>query len=84
MKLLSVAAVLHRIHHDILSRHERQLRHQVLRDHFVVDHKSVNHVETQVKDTVDRKKSFGDREPLIRRVVERPLEPLCRGGDRRI
>ena len=52
MQLLSVAAVFHCVHQDILTGHKRKLAHQMLFDYLLVDYKAVRYVHTQIQHTV--------------------------------
>ena len=84
MELLTVAARLDGIHHDVLRRHKGQLAPQSLLDYLRVNNQSVHHIQAEIKDSVDRQKSLGDRQSLVRGIVQRSLKPLRCGGDRRI
>lgn len=84
MKLLSVPAGAHRIHHDIFRGHEGQFAAQMFCDDFRIDHQPIHHVKAKIQDTVCCQKSFRDRYPLVCGVVQSPLEPLGSGSDRRI
>ena len=83
MQLLTVAAALYRVHHDVLGSHEGQLVHHVRLDDLGVNDKAGNDVDHDAEDSVDREERFGNRDALVRGVVERALEPLGRGGERR-
>ena len=79
MQLLTVAAGLYRIHHDILGCHERKLCHKVLADNLRVYHETINDVQVEVEDTIDREEALRYGQTLVCGVVEGTLEPL-RGG----
>ena len=84
MKFLTVASCLNCIHHDVLSCHERKLCHHVFLDYFRIYYQSVYYVQTEVKNTVNRKESFRNAETLVCRIIQGSLKPLCCGSDRRI
>ena len=79
MQLLTVATGLDRIHHDVLSRHERKLCHEVLADNLRVYHETINDVQIEIEDTIDREEALRYGQTLVCGVVEGTLEPL-RGG----
>ena len=58
MQLLTVAACLYRIHHDVLGRHERQLCHQMLLDDLRIYHQSVYYIQVQIQDAIDRQEAL--------------------------
>ena len=84
MHLLTVAAGFDSVHHDILRRHERKLRHEMFCDDLRVDDKAVHYIHDQIEDAVAGQEAFRYGEALICRIVKSALEPLNRGCDRRI
>ena len=82
VELLTVAALLHGLHHDVLAGHEGQLGHQAAAHDLRVDHEAVGDVEHDVQDGVGlllHKVSTGDH-ALVSAVVQRALKPLSAGG----
>ena len=79
MQLLTITTGLDGIHHDVLGRHERKLRHEVLADHLRVHHETVNDVQVEIEDTIDREEALRYGQTLVCGVVQGTLEPL-RGG----
>ena len=84
MQLLAVTSFFHRIHHDVLRRHERQLAHQMLLNHLRIYHQAVHHVQAQIKNAVDGKEALGNAQALVGGIVQGSLKPLGSGGNRRV
>ena len=84
MQFLPVAARFHCIHHNILRSHKRQLCHQALFNYLRINYQAIHHIQAKIQDTVNRQETFRNREPLIRRIIQRPLKPLRRRCNRRI
>ena len=84
VQLLTVRAALCGVHHDVLGRHKRQLAAEVLLDDLRVDDEAVRHVHHEVQDRVGREERLRHADTLVRRVVERALEPLRRSRDGRV
>ena len=84
VQFLPVAALLHRIHHDVFCGHEGQLIHHPGTDHLVVHHKAVAHVHHNVQDSVHPQEGFCHGDPLVGRVIQGALKELHAGGDGRI
>ena len=82
VQLLTVAAALDGVHHNILGRHKGQLVAQVLLDDLRIDDEAVDDVDVERQDSVGREERLGHADALVRGVVERALEPLGRGGYR--
>ena len=78
MEFLTVSSGLHRVHHDILGSHERQLRQEMLLDHLRIDYQTVHHIQIQIQNAVHCQKSFRYAETLIGGIIQCPLKPLCR------
>ena len=78
MHLLTVAARFDCVHHDILRRHERKLRHQMFRDDLRVDDKAVHDIYDQVEDAVAGQEAFRNGETFICRIIKSALKPLHR------
>ena len=78
MQLLTVAACLYRIHHNVLGRHKRQLCHQMLLNDLRIYHQSVYDVQAQIQDTVDRQEALRNRQTLVGGVIQSTLKPLGR------
>ena len=53
MKLLTVAALFYRSHHDVLGSHERKLAHYSLLDDLRIYYEAVGYVYHDVQDSVD-------------------------------
>ena len=84
MKLLTVAATLNSIHHDILCCHEWNLLHEALIDNLVIYHKTINNVQVQIKDSINCEECLWNWDTLICWVIQCSLKPLCCGCDSRI
>ena len=84
MELLTVAACLYRVHHDVLSSHEGQLCHQMLLDDLRIYHQAVHHVQAQIQDAVDGEEALRNGETLVGGVIQGTLKPLGCGGDGRV
>ena len=84
VQVLTVAAALYGVHHDVLGCHERQLVHNVRLDDLRVNDQTGNDVDHDVEDCVNGKECLRHGNALVRRVVERALEPLGSRGERRI
>ena len=81
VQLLPVAALFHRLHHDVFAGHEGQLGHQAAADHLGVDHQPVGDVQHDVQDGVGGQEALRHGHPLVGAVVQRPLKPLGAGGE---
>ena len=84
VQVLTVAAALYGVHHDVLGCHERQLVHNVRLDDLRVNDQTGNDVDHDVEDCVNGKECLRHGNALVRRVVERALEPLGSRGERRV
>ena len=62
----------------------RQLCHQALFNYLRINYQAIHHIQAKIQDTVNRQETFRNREPLIRRIIQRPLKPLRRRCNRRI
>ncbi len=80
MEFLPVAAHFDFIHHDVLGRHKRKLRLQMLLDHLRINLESIGYIQAKIEHTVNSKKAFRYRQPLVCRIIECSLHPLCAGG----
>ena len=81
MEFLTVSAGLHRIHHDILRSHERQLAHEPFLNDPGIDHQAVHHVHVQIQNTVHGQKCLGHADTLVGGIIQGALEPLSSGSD---
>jgi len=81
VELLTVAALLHGLHHDVLAGHEGQLGHQAAAHDLRVDHDAVGDVEHDVQDGVGGEEALSHGNALVGAVVQRALEPLRAGGE---
>ena len=81
---LPVAAAADAFHHQVLRHHERQLAPHVRRDDLFVHDDPADDVVVDQRQRIGREERFGNRDAAIRGVVERPLEPLRRRGERGI
>ena len=81
VKLLTVAASLHGVHHNIFCSHKGKLSLKVSRYYLIVYYKSVAYIEIKVKYSVYGKEGFGNTQALVCGVVESSLEPLGGGCD---
>ena len=84
VQVLTVAAALYGVHHDVLGCHERQLVHNVRLDDLRVNDQTGNDVDHDVEDCVNGKECLRHGNALVRGVVERALEPLGSRGERRV
>ena len=80
VQLLTVAALFHSLHHDVLAGHEGQLGHQAAAHHLGVHHQTIGDVEHDVQDGVSGKEALGHSHALVGAVVQRALKPLGAGG----
>ena len=81
MQLLTVAALFHGLHHDVLAGHEGQLSHQAAAHHLGVHHDAVGDVEHDVQDGVGGQEALGHGHAFVGAVVQGALEPLGAGGE---
>ena len=80
VQLLTVAALFHSLHHDVLAGHEGQLGHQAAAHHLGVHHQTIGDVEHDVQDGIGGKEALGHSHALVGAVVQRALKPLGTGG----
>ena len=80
MQLLTVAALFHSLHHDVLAGHKGQLGHQAAAHHLGVHHQTIRDVEHDVQDGVSGKEALSHSHALVGAVVQRALKPLGAGG----
>ena len=81
VQLLTVAALFHSLHHDVLAGHEGQLCHQTAAHHLGIHHDAVGDVEHDVQDSVSGKEALSHGDTLVGAVVQRALKPLGAGGE---
>ena len=84
VQFLTVSALFHGFHHDVLGCHKGQLFHHTAAYHFVVHHKARADIDINIQDRIHGKEGFRYRDALIGRVVERALKPLGCSGKRGI
>ena len=84
MNFLAVAAGFDSIHHDVLGRHERKLRHEMLLDDLRINDEAIHDIEIKIEDTINCEEALRHRQTLVCGVIERPLKPLRRGNEHRI
>ena len=78
MNLLTVAAAFDRFHQQIFRHKKGQILRQRLINHFFVDAKSACHVLGKPQNRIRAKESFRQRNAPVRRIVQRPFQPLRR------
>ena len=81
MQLLTVSALLHRIHHDVFRSHKRQFAHQALLNDLGIYHKAVHYIQAQIQDAVHSQEAFRYAEAFIGRIIQGSFEPLGRRGN---
>ena len=74
VQLLTVAALFHSLHHDVLAGHEGQLCHQTAAHHLGIHHDTVGDVEHDVQDSVGGKEALSHGDTLVGAVVQRALK----------
>ena len=84
MQILSVSPALNRFHEYCFGGHKWQLLIDVIFYHILIHHETVADVEIQVKYRIHREEALWDHETLVRRIIERSLEPLRRSRDSRV
>ncbi|MPM95921.1 hypothetical protein SDC9_143077 [bioreactor metagenome] len=84
VQFLTVAALFNRLHHDVLSRHKRQLSHHPGFDNLRVNHQPVTDVEHNLQNRIHCQKCLADSDALVGRIVKRALKPLYRCSQRRV
>ena len=84
MQVLTVAAALYGVHHDVLGCHERQLVHHMGLDNLGVNHQTGNDVDHDVQNSIDCEECLRNRNALVRGVIQRALEPLGSRGEGRV
>ena len=84
MQLLAVAAALDGGHHQIFRRNERQIVGNELCHDLLVDVQPFRHVLHDAQDGVHSKEGLREGDAAVGRVVQCPLEPLCRGSHGRV
>ena len=80
VQLLTVAALLDSLHHDVLAGHEGQLGHDTGADNLRVDDETVRDIQQNVQNCVSSQETLRHRNALVGRVVQRALKPLGTGG----
>ena len=78
---LSIATPPDRFHEQPLAGQERKLALEVPSDRARLDLEPARDVVIEDEEGVHGQEQLGKGDPLVRRVVERPLEPLGRGGE---
>ena len=79
VQLLTIAACLYCIHHDVLRCHERKLGHQTLLDNLLIYDQTIHNIQVQIQNTVNCEEALRNGQTFIGGVIQRALEPL-RGG----
>ena len=80
VQLLTIAALLDSLHHDVLAGHEGQLGHDTGADNLRVDDETVRDIQQNVQNCVSSQETLRHRNALVGRVVQRALKPLGTGG----
>ena len=77
MNLLTVAAALDRLHHQIFGCDKGQIFLYGLFDDLLVYMKSIGNILRQSQDCIGTEKAFRQRNTAVRRVVQGSFKPLC-------
>ena len=65
VQLLTVAALFHSLHHNVLAGHEGQLCHQAAAHYLGIDHDAVGDVEHDVQDGIGSQEALGHGNTLV-------------------
>ena len=79
VQLLTVAALLHRVHHNVLGSHKGKFTHQAGMDHLGIHHQPGGHIDIQVQNSIRSQECLGHADPLVGGVVQCAFKPLGRG-----
>ena len=82
MDLLTVAATLHRLHHQVFCRNERQIFSDGFLNDLLIDPKPIGHILRKAKNCITAKEAFRERNAAVCRIVQRSFQPLRRCGHR--
>ena len=80
MQFLTVAALLHSLHHDVFAGHEGELCHHAGTDDLGINHQTIGDVQQDVQDGVGGQETLRHGNALVGGVVQRALKPLGAGG----